>query len=289
MHIVIYGRPGNGGLGFLAEGFSALGHTIEWHEDRAAYKKNYVIPRADMAMTDGLRAPMNLMRDEYNAAGKPVLVTDMGFIRTDHGHLQCSLNGLNWMPDFDCPHDRFNDLGVNLKPRVRGDYIVIAGQKAYDAQHYMDHKQLTELYQGWVDQIRERTDRKIIFRPHPRSHDMRLKGVEHDIPTNTRNGGLPELLQKAHCLVAYNSTACTDALIAGVPVFCHKSAQASPLGNIGFDNIEKPFFPAKAERLKHFSKVAYAQWTGRELATPEVCKWYIDNAITRFRSALQAA
>lgn len=285
MRVIAYGRPGNGGLGFLAQGFESLGHTIEWHEDRGAYKKNYVVPNSDVALTDGLRAPMNLMRDEYTAQGKPVLVTDLGFLRAGKGHLQCGLNGLNWMPDFWCPPDRFYSLGLEMKPRKTGDYIVIAGQKGYDAQHYMSHDRLTGMYQYWVDQIRSKTDRPIIFRPHPKSYDMRLNGVEHDIPTDHKNGGLPELLENAHCLVAFNSTACTEAILAGVPVFCDRSAQAAPLGNIGFGDIEDPYFPDDDTRLDHFSRVAYAQWTGAELSSAEVVQWYIDNVLSKMERA----
>lgn len=282
MRVVVYGRPECGALGFIAEGFQARGHSVIFREDRSAYKRKYVeADKFDLAITDGLRAPMDLMRDEYRDAGLPVLVTDLGYTRKRvPSYFQVGLYQINWLPPFDCPEDRLEHLGLLIEPRKHGDHIVIAGQKAYDAQHYMSHDELTAMYQSWVDEIRRHTDRSIIFRPHPRSYDMRLQGVEHDIPSDRQDGGLPELLNNAHCLVTYNSTAATEALIQGVPVFCMGPAQALPLANTVFSEIEEPFFPSRDQLTAHLAKVAYAQWTADELASGEAVDFITERMLT---------
>lgn len=281
MRTVVYGREECGALGFIAEGFRVLGHSVDFREDRSAYKRKYLeADKFDIAITDGLRAPMDLMRDEYREAGLPVLVTDLGYTRNRNpSYFQVGVHEINWLPSFDCPPDRLEKLEILLEPRKHGEYVVIAGQKAYDAQHYMGHDELTAMYQRWVAEIQRNTDRPIIFRPHPRSHDMRLKGVEHDIPTNTKNGGLAELLNNAHCLVTYNSTSATETLIQGVPVFCKGPAQALPLANTDFYDIETPFFPSRDQLTAHLAKVAYAQWTADELASGEAVEFLLSRVL----------
>jgi hypothetical protein len=118
MRVVIYGPESCGALGFMAEGARARGHHVLFREDRQAYKRNYVeADKFDLAVTDGLREPMDLMRDEYKATGLPVLVTDLGFFRCRPGY-QVGLWQLNWLPDFECPSDRFDSLNIQLKDRV---------------------------------------------------------------------------------------------------------------------------------------------------------------------------
>lgn len=281
MRIVVYGAGNLGALGFIAEGFLALGDQVWFREDRQAYKRKYVeADKFDLAITDGLRAPMDLMRDEYKEVGLPVLVTDLPYIRqNDEPFWQIGQYRLNWLPDFDCPADRLNSLPVELLPRKSGEYIVIAGQKPEDAQHYMDEVTLQHMYQQWVDEISLHTDRTIVFRPHPRCQAMRLEGVEHDIPTDKKNGGLPALLENAHCLVAYNSTSITEAIMAGVPCFAMGDAQALPLCNTDLSQIESPQFPSDPVRHQHFCRVAYSQWSAAELQSGEAVQFYKDKVI----------
>lgn len=267
MRVVIYGPESCGALGFMAEGARARGHHVLFREDRQAYKRNYVeADKFDLAVTDGLREPMDLMRDEYKATGLPVLVTDLGFFRCRPGY-QVGLWQLNWLPDFECPSDRFDSLNIQLKDRVPGDNIVITGQKPGDASHNMDEAELTSMYQGWVDKVRQHTDRPIVFRPHPRAKHMRLEGegVSHDIPSNAQDGGYPELLENAHAVLTHVSTSGTEALIAGVPVFCSPEAQYAPVANLDWSKIESPYFPERETLYNHFCKVAYAQWTAEEV------------------------
>lgn len=274
MKVGVYGPASLGALGFLPQAFESLGHRLYWREDRGAYKPNYT-EDFDLVITDGLRPPMDLMRDEYRAKGIPVIVTDLGYVRRDLGYMQVGIDRLNWLPDFECPADRWDALGVELQPRKHGDYILITGQKPGDGSHGMSDTQLWKLYAGWVEEIRQHTDREIVFRPHPFARDMGLEGVLIDKPSDKKSGGLAEAIEGAHCVVTYNSTSGTDALIAGVPVFCHESAQYADLGNSDFAVIEEPYFPD--DRLTHFHKVGYSQWQVQEFT--RTVEWLIQRVL----------
>lgn len=277
MRIVAYGPASLGGLGFLAEGLECLGHSIEWRTDRGAYRRGCEdVHDFDLALTDGVRGSMREMCEDAAQAGVPVFVTDLGYIRRDLGYFQVGIGRLNWLPAVNCPPDRWKALDVSLSKRAPGEYVLITGQKPGDGSHHMDANQLTALYQGWVEEISKYTDRPIWFRPHPSGRDIRLSGVEHDIPAIGPSNGLKQAIAGAHAVVTYTSTSGTDALLAGKPVFCDPGAQCAPIANTDFSQIENPFMPTIPQRRKHFSKVAYAQWTHGELQDGTAARFLLD-------------
>ena len=276
MKIVIYAPLSVGGIGFLHEGLKKRYSDIEIREDRNAYRAGQGEPSGvSVALTDGLRIPMNIMRDEYNAQGKPVLVTDLGYVRRDLGYMQLGINKLDWLPKGDLPSDRWDKLGVKIQDRKRGDYILITGQKPYDGSHGMSETQLAAMYSEWVQEIKKHTDRPIVFRPHPKYPQMVIDGAKMDVPTDINSGGLDKAIEGAHCVVTYNSTSGTDALIAGKPVFAISSdAQFWHIANHNFADIENPYFPD--DRQWHFNRVAYAQWTVDELQSGEAIEFIME-------------
>lgn len=264
----------------MAQGLERHGCKITWREDRAAYKPKYCEPHLfDMAMTDGVREPMCTMVEEYNAEGLPVIVTDMGFLNRYSGYQQVGLDGLNWVPPEPCGPERFDKLGIDLKPRqAEKETVLICGQKPYDGQHHMGPEELRSLYESWAEQIAFHTNKRIIFRTHPRCPDMKINGAYNQPPTDTKNGGLDSALRYAHAVVAYNSTACTDALIAGVPFFCMPSTQAFKLSNgLDFSKIDEPYFPSDSDRREHLNRVAFAQWTAQEMQKGEAAEFILEN------------
>lgn len=278
MKFVIYAPLSIGGIGFLHESLKKRFADIEVREDRNAYRVGQGEPSGvSMALTDGLRIPMNKMRDEYNAMGKPVLVTDLGYVRRDLGYMQLGINKLNWLPSIACPSDRWDRLDVTLADRQYGDYILITGQKPYDGSHGMGEKQLQQMYSEWVQEIKQHTTRKIVFRPHPKYPQMVIEGAEMDVPTDINSGGLKEAISGAHCVVTYNSTSGTDALIAGVPVVAMSdTAQFYDVAEHDLANIENPRFPDN--RQCHFNRVAYAQWTVDELRNGGALEFILEQA-----------
>jgi hypothetical protein len=285
VHCVVYG-PGNFCLGHLIHTLKRRGHRVSHRADRGAYQLGQGEPNGvDLAVTDGVRPPMDLMIQEYATKKIPVLVTDMGYVRRDLGYHQLGLGGLGWLPRGPCSPDRWDELSVDLVAPGGGDYVLITGQKPLDGSHYMSEAGLANMYQAWVDKIRRFTDRQIVFRPHPRAPDMRIQGAELDVPTDTKNGGLAEAIAGAWAVITFNSTSGTDALLAGVPVFCRPGAQYSRLANTHLTprlggwlaDIEEPFFPDRAQLLDHFHRLAYAQWTVEEMKAGTGLDYVLEN------------
>lgn len=279
MRVVVYGRESLGALGFLSRGLEAAGCRLEFREDRGAYRRGLEdVERFDLAMTDGVRGPMGEMLEDALETGVPVIVTDLGFVRRDLAYFQVGIDRLNWLPPFECPGDRWEALEVEPQERKSGRDILIAGQKPGDGSHGLEAPELVSIYQRWIEEIREFTRRRIVFRPHPKAFGMAINGVYNDMPTDSRNGGLAGAIGRAHAVVTINSTAGTDALLAGKPVYCEPSAQYAALANHGFESISDPYFPDRETRIDHFHRVAYAQWTPFELQTRKVAEWIIDAA-----------
>ena len=131
------------------------------------------------------------------------------------------------------------------------------------------------MYSEWVQEIKQYTDRDIVFRAHPKYPNMTVEGAKTDTPTDINSGGLKEAINGAHCVVTYNSTSGTDALINGVPVFAMSdTAQFYDIANHDLSDIENPLFVD--DRLPHFSKVAYAQWTVDELKSGEALDFVME-------------
>lgn len=263
MRIGVYSPLSIGNVGFLVDGFKRRGWDVVLLEDRNAYKKGQTVD-LDMCLTDGLRFPMNVMRDDYESLGVPVMVTDMGYVRRDLGYMQVGLNKLNWLPDFECPQDRWDRLSVDLQSRQSGDYVLITGQKPFDGSHSMSDKELVSMYQSWIDGIKQFTEREIVFRPHPRSPNMQVSGCRIDKPTDSQAGGLADVIQGAHCVVTYNSTSATDSIINGTPVITiSDTAQAYDIAEHDLIHVDCPFW--KDDSQPHFNRVAYSQWRHDEV------------------------
>jgi hypothetical protein len=115
-----------------------------------------------------------------------------------------------------------------------------------------------------VKQIRAKSQRKIIVRPHPRS----LFGL--DIPDVTLER--PRLISGSyddfdifynyHCVINHNSGPAVQAAIQGVPVLCDSTSLASDL-SITWDQIETPMMP---DRQEWFLQLCHTEWTVEEIS-----------------------
>lgn len=276
LHIGIHGHRRLGQLAAIERGCLALGHQVTWR-DHNSYSKGQQEAMFDVVIMDGIRGRLKACYEDYRKAGKVVLVQDLGFIRGS-GQYQFG-HGLNWLPK-DAPPDRWDRLGVELKPRHRGEYIVLCGQKPGDGSHGMDEDGVNKWAARMVHEIRGHTRRPIIWRPHPKHANAPQLGDRTDIPTGYEGSrsNIEDALYWAFAVVTYNSTSGTDALIHGVPVFCDESAQYAHIGNTRLKALADPYFPDDETRLKHFHRVAYAQWTEEELSDGTALEYLLATA-----------
>ena len=69
-----------------------------------------------------------------------------------------------------------------------------------------------------------------------------------------------------HAVVTYNSSAATESIIAGVPVFVTAPCNAArPVSNLDLSKIETPWFPTDDERHAWACHLAYGQFHTTEL------------------------
>jgi hypothetical protein len=169
-----------------------------------------------------------------------VVVLETGYINRGDGenhHYAAGLNGLNGRADFrnkNMGPERWESLGVQLKPYSRGEKVILCAQVPWDASvDNHDHK-------AWVietaQQIREVTTRPIVFRPHPRANLPPIKGCEYSV----------------------------RPLIDGKPVIAFdEGSMAWELANKKLENIEDLEYPHRQQWARN---IAYCQWKIEEMA-----------------------
>lgn len=186
-----------------------------------------------------------------------VIVLETGYINRGDGenhHYAAGFNGLNGRADFrnrNMPDDRARLLAVELRPWRQGSKILLCGQVPWDASvegtnHY-------QWIQNTAAEIRRRSAKLLVFRPHPMAPLAPLDGIEYS------TAPLKTDLVDAHCVVTFNSNSAVEAFLAGVPAFaCDEGSMAWSICNRSLDDLSNP---KKAERQGWLNDLAYAQWS----------------------------
>ena len=218
----------------------AMKHGFELHGQRALFRSlpDYgpgCVEAFDLVVIVGLRGKgADALRD-YQARDVPALVVDYGYLsranaENAEGYWQVGLGGLNKIPEFECPSDRFDALGLKINAPVGGSGpAILCGQVVGDAAHPFDTE---EKLQAWVESVDHDE-----YRAHPVS-----SGDAEP---------LEALLARAGKIITWNSNIGHDALLAGVPVEAHGPA---PYAGV-----------ALKDREAYFARVAYGQWTVQEM------------------------
>jgi hypothetical protein len=212
------------------------------------------------------KVPISFPRGEIfrqqRSKNKDVVVLETGYINRGDGlnhHYAAGFNGLNGRADFrnkGMPDDRVmilrREYGLRcLAWRTEGNHILLCGQVPWDAS--VDHVD----YPGWLrfisGQIKHRTKRPVIFRPHPLAK-IDLPGCEISTKATLR-----EDLENCWAVVTFNSNSSVEAIIEGIPAFTFDAgAMAKDIAGQWLDEIENPRMP---DRHQWLADLAYAQWT----------------------------
>ena len=233
------------------------------------------IDSADLVLSIGVREYQQSVLDYFKEQNKPGIVIDLGYMDRAFSpqginyYWQAGLFNLGWVPNFYCNpnrlYERIDTLGY-YKPRKVSKYklpVLLATQKPNDWSHRMNEQQIKGWVQLQVDKIRQVTDRRIILKKHPKHKgEIKALGTEsHEMSTNY-------WIHHSHCTVTYNSTVGAEALLCGRQVYCDKSAYYHEIsGGDDYSELEDIKMSPLEDRRKFFERLAYAQWTGREIAT----------------------
>lgn len=234
-------------------------------EDKVLTTLNDYAP-SDVAVVMGVfkkNVPRSFLRgkviEEQRKRGLTTVILETGYINRGDGpdnHYAAGLNGLNGRADFknaNSPADRAQ--GIRLQDWQEGSHIILCGQVPWDASvDFTDHK-------AWLEKTARaiflRTDRPVIFRPHPKCKLPPISGTTY----STRP--LSEDLKGAFACVTFNSNSGVEAALAGVPVFAFdEGSMCWPIANKTLDKIDEP---DKPDRQQWLNDLCYAQWTPKEM------------------------
>lgn len=275
MKVTLYGVhfadvPFPGNLAVLSKAFRDRGHQVKNLNGKYFGYKNRddKVEPCDIAFVTGAQGGFGKIPSEYQKLGIPCFVFDLGWMRRDLGFYQLCLYGLNkpFLGKF--PSDRFDQLGIELKPRRRGSRVLICGQKANDAQHDLgDLQSIFNWVNNTIEQTRLRTDKEIVFRPHPKTF---FTTKHADYISSPKAETLVQCLERWDIDVAimYNSTSAIECISSGVPVIAlSKDCMYSDYVSRTLDEIDVPKFPDVGDFHQFLSCLSYNQYTPVEIGT----------------------
>lgn len=204
---------------------------------------------------------------ECKNSGKPIVIIEVGNLKRGETW-RVSLNHINNLGIFgnddDLDSARPQKLGIKLRPtpETRRGEILIAGQHQESLQ-WEGMPIMKKWVEDIVSKIKERTHRRIIVRPHPRSpFPLQLPNVIVERPKRIPNTYDDfDIFYNYHCVINYNAGPSVQAAIQGVPILCDSSSLAAPL-SISWENLDKPYLP---DREEWFIKLCHTEWTVDEI------------------------
>lgn len=245
----------------FCRGAERLGHQIVNHDQKA-----------DVAVIwsqvwAGRMRNNHRVWQHFRENNRPVLVLEVGTLRRG-STWKLGLNGLNGVAYWGQGQDpaRPQRLGITLKPwRDRGQAIVILMQRS-DSEQWADMPTAQVWLDQTVAQLRSKTDRGIVIRPHPRQKIHIPTGCGVHNPQQLINTyddyDLASSLADAWAVVNANSGAGVSAILQGVPLFCTASSLAAPVANLSIDTINDPLRPSRESWL---IDLCHTEWTTAEL------------------------
>jgi hypothetical protein len=232
---------------------------------------NAPLVECDAACMVGVKSKSLFAR--VQASGATPVIFDKGYIRSradksstweywrvsigDHQPTRTTLMSQKF------PADRFERLEVEVAPWRRfGIHIVIAGSSAKYHQFY-DLPDPTTYWNGVIQQLKQVTDRPIVYRPKPSWREA--VPIQGSYYSNSKQD-LSSILLNAFATITHGSNACFESIIAGIPSVVLGDAVAAPISSTTLDDIEAPLF---GKRDQWFHNLAYHQWTEHEMQSGE--------------------
>lgn len=243
----------------FAKGIRSLGHTeVQTGED------------ISVIWSVLWKGRMRLNQQVYATAkkqGRPVIIIEVGNLKRGTTWRIC-LDNINGAGEFgndrDLDENRPISLGVNLKPikENRKSEILICSQLPESLQ-WQGMPPMETWIKQTVEKIRQRSDRKIIIRPHPRSFvRTSVPGCQLEIPKKLPNTYDDfDIDYNYHCVINHNSGPTVQAAIFGTPVICDQTSLAYPVSG-RIENIENISLP---DREKWFLQLCHSEWTAEEI------------------------
>lgn len=162
-----------------------------------------------------------------------------------------------YLMNVDCPSDRWEQLGIELKPwRSGGDYILIC--KVSDRnEKFLGFNMQADLDNA-ISVIEKQTDLEI---------KIREKADKWSTPFSKE-------LENAYAVVTWASTTSVEAVVNGTPVYVLIESASSPVAG-DLHDIKNPYKP---DREQWACNLAYQQWNRKEIHSGEAWKHFIEDS-----------
>lgn len=167
-------------------------------------------------------------------------------------------------------HNRPKKLGISLKNRQNlGENILICGQHSKSEQ-WMQRPRPEVWLTTLVNKIKTYTNRKIVFRPHPRDYEwcqfLPNLGIDIRIPKKIDNTyddfDLFSDFQSAWSVFSPSSNPGIQAAIEGIPVFTDKDSLAYPVSCKDLRFLESPI---EEDRESWLIKLCHCEYLIEEI------------------------
>jgi len=209
----------------------------------------------------------NTIREFQKNNGKRTIIIDAGLTP---GYLSVGFDGIKNFGKYyseNSPSDRFNELNIEIKPwRTSGKHIIILGQTKEGSS--VPHTNVYGWYVKVIKYLKKHTDRKIIFRPHPKivkkpgyfKTENKIFSKFVKVKINTK---LEDDLENCWAAFGITTNASVIAILNGIPLFSDNPINmCSPVMNTDFSKLEEPIL---FNRKQWAYDLAYCQWTRIEM------------------------
>ena len=168
--------------------------------------------------------------------------------------------------------DRFLSKGITINPWKRsGDYILVCTQSKHFNQSGIGHVTMRQPF-SWdemvIKHLRRYTDKKILFKPHPRGfmpNIGKVRAIARNVEVLDKDTPLSQVLPNCYATVVHTSNAATESLLAGVPVIYTGSTLFMATScNHGIQSIQSLVYPDTRE--ENFKRMAWNQYHFKEFS-----------------------
>lgn len=256
MKIGLYSKENRNILQGFADGILASGLSPVW-QNPSVFTPDQTEEFDFIAIWGGAGVKSREVINAYAKFNIQSLVFEGGYVGSNT--FSISINKHYWLPDFECPSDRMQKFNIKLtKEQKKDGYVLVLGQSA-------------EINSMLAEKVRQlKTDRKIVFRPHP-NVDFKIDGIVNI------DSSFDEALKGAYCVMCHTSNSANYAIMKGIPVICSIENMVHRAGNMNCHNptdVESLFFPDDKELTDYFSKLCYAVWTEEEIKNGTALEFY---------------
>lgn len=223
-----------------------------------------------------------LLLDAHNA-GTPFVYFDKGYNRDKKWWRvsYCAHNPTEYLWDLGRSDDRRREQGWEPKSWISNPDgpIILAGSSA--KYHELCGLPDPETYwEGVVAELRELTDRKIIYRPKKSYGNARpLPGTEF-----SKTDTIEEEMKGAYALVTHGSNACFEALLEGCPAIVLGNGVTKDLSSTRISDIDNLLLASHEMKIRILNSLANFQWKIDEIEKGAI--WELIDDCEKLRQGL---